>query len=68
MYLVHRDHSFVAIKLQQAAQHIADGNRDGAEEIFVMLHHLRPDDASVKVRIDTVRAGLADPARNPVET
>ena len=68
LYLVHRDHSFVAIKLQQAAQHIADGNRDAAEEIFVMLHHLRPDDASVKVRVEAVRAGLSDPARNPVET
>lgn len=67
MYLVHRDHSFVAIKLQQAAHLIIEGNRAAAEEIFRLVHQLRPDDPTVTVRINAVRAGQADPARNPVE-
>jgi hypothetical protein len=66
MYLVHRDHSFVAIKLQQAVQLIAEGNSEAAEEVFVMLHQLRPDDPAVNLRIDAVRSGQGDPAKNPV--
>ena len=65
MYLVHRDHSFVAIKLQQAAHHIAGGDREAAEEIFVLLHQLRPGDPSVQQRVDAVRAGHDDPASIP---
>ncbi len=65
MYLVHRDHSFVAIKLQQAAQQIARGDRAGAEETFVLLQQLRPDDRTIELRIDAVRAGMADPAISP---
>jgi hypothetical protein len=68
MYLVHRDHSFVAIKLQQAAQLIGEGNGEAAEEVFAMLHQLRPDDPTVNLRINAVRSGLGDPARNPVES
>jgi len=65
MFLVHRDHSYVAIKLQQAMQQIAAGNRDAAERIFVHLQSLRPDDPSVGVRINAVRAGNGDPAVAP---
>jgi hypothetical protein len=65
MYLVHRYHSFVAIKLQQASQHLARGNNEGAESIFIMLNQLRPDDPGVQTRIRAVRAGLPDPAIAP---
>jgi hypothetical protein len=65
MYLVHRDHSFVAIKLQQASQHLVRGDNEGAESIFIMLNQLRPDDPGVQTRIRAVRAGLPDPAIAP---
>lgn len=60
MYLVHRDHSFVALKLQQATQYLARGDTKGAESIFVMLNQLRPDDPGVQARIKAVRAGQGD--------
>lgn len=57
LFLVHRDHSIVLIKLEQAAHCLDAGDRDSAENIFAMLKELRPEDADLMKRIADMRAG-----------
>jgi hypothetical protein len=57
LFLVHRDHSIVLIKLEQAAHYLDMGDRDSAESIFAMLKELRPDDADLTKRMGEMRAG-----------
>ncbi|MCC6398690.1 MAG: hypothetical protein IT282_16870 [Bacteroidetes bacterium] len=57
LFLVHRDHSIILIKLEQAAHCLDAGDRDSAENIFAMLKELRPDDADLMKRIEELRAG-----------
>jgi hypothetical protein len=56
LYLLHRDHSIVKVKLEEAATLIAYGERTRAEEIFEILSDLRPDDHNLRTRIEHLRA------------
>jgi hypothetical protein len=51
LYLVHRDHSIVKMKLEQAAGFLASGNGERAEHIFRLLRELRPGDDILESRI-----------------
>jgi hypothetical protein len=55
LYLLHRDHSIVKVKLEEAAILIGRGERARAEEIFTILSELRPDDDTLRTRIDQLR-------------
>lgn len=59
LYLVHRDHSIVALKLEQASRYLAEGDRDGAGAIFLQLRQLRPGDAGLEQRINALQTGVA---------
>jgi hypothetical protein len=56
LYLLHRDHSIVKVKLEEATALIAHGDRTKAEEIFHVLRDLRPDDQNLRTRIEQLRA------------
>jgi hypothetical protein len=56
LYLLHRDHSILKVKLEEAATLIANGERARAEEIFDTLRSLRPDDSTLRIRIEQLRA------------
>ncbi len=55
MYLVHRDHSIIAIKLEQAAAYMTAGEEDHAEQVFATLSELRPADPELQERIEMLR-------------
>lgn len=51
LYLLHRDHSIVKHKLDEAAALLAAGEPARAQEIFGLLRQLRPDDTELQGRI-----------------
>jgi hypothetical protein len=55
LYLLHRDHSIIKVKLEEASGLIARGERQRAEEIFGLLEQLRPDDPNLQMRIASLR-------------
>lgn len=57
MYLVHRDHSIVAIKLEQAAAYLEAGDDTHAQQIFGLLKGLRPNDPVLQQRIEELWSG-----------
>lgn len=55
LYLMHRDHSIVRVKLEEAAASLAAGNSGHADDIFALLRTLRPDDEALEARISRMR-------------
>jgi hypothetical protein len=55
LYLLHRDHSIVKVKLEEATTLMARGERSRAEEIFGLLEGLRPDDVQLHNLIALLR-------------
>ena len=52
---MHRDHSIIKMKLEQATGLLASGNGEGAERVFRLLRELRPGDDILEARIAQVR-------------
>jgi hypothetical protein len=55
LYLMHRDHSIVKTKLEEAAGLMNAGDQSSAEEIFALLRKLRPGDDALEARIGYLR-------------
>jgi hypothetical protein len=51
MYLVHRDHSIIKMKLEEAGGYLASGDVRRADKIFEVLRKLRPGDTILEARI-----------------
>jgi tetratricopeptide (TPR) repeat protein len=61
LYLVHKDHSIVRLKLEEAARFLENGDNRQAEDIFTLLEELRPHDAALHNRIDRMRERRCPP-------
>lgn len=55
LYLMHRDHSIMKAKLEEAARFLSVGDTRSAEGIFAVLRNLRPGDGVLETRIGNLR-------------